>query len=128
MLCGTSVARELLVHVSQMKQVQCGDLPLGEETWESNTWTESALVDPRINLGSLILQLLDPQMQIRHLTVQLLDLIDVRLNSLIESPREWIWRRLNSRRSTDAVLYHCRIARTDLSLRRVVALRVLQWH
>lgn len=79
-----------------------------------------------MNFPPLILQLLNAQMQVGHLAIHRLNLLDVRLNRLIEGPSQRIRRRLHPRRnpSSSSAMHHIRIARPGLPLRRVVAVRV----
>jgi hypothetical protein len=96
-----------------------------------HTGSKATLIDPLMNLRPLILQLLDAQMQVGHLGVHRVNLLDVRLDGLVERSRQRVRRRFHSRRTLDpdahtpAAVHHRRVARAGLSMRGVVAVRVL---
>lgn len=48
------------------------------------TWSQSALVDPVVHLGALLLELVDPVLQVGELALELLNLLRVGLDGLVE--------------------------------------------
>ena len=71
---------------SVWKSVRFGALPVGSRL----TSSETALVDPGMHVGALILELLKLISGVLELVLEVVDLVDIRSDGLVEGLGQWI--------------------------------------